>query len=641
MEEMSPTSPASSAGSDLFGGLAKVLDNSQMLPPPPRSPILDSPKFGSPHRFFKSRLWTGASPKGKKVLKTKVKRPRKEKGCRICGRSVNLDDHVDPEVLLRWGYPNAVKFDFDANEEIVQGKVDWYCNKVHETHPTHKHTKVADIVKMYKESDTFKTDWEMSRDGVIACIMTEGPEVTVSGRRVEKYREIVTKSTFERRKRFKSGTEMSEAAFKEKFKHKPEMIKKANVFCTRVRNQSGKYVIQRKVKVYDQSDDEEYRFEEATGTDVRHETTVDDGSVVLDERQAESAFEDEAAREFAGAGVGLSWSDLGGSAASSGFGRPSRSSGSSAQAKKVEEVQVDDEEDDDELSPFERQKKQDDANSTPKKLGKKNGLGSASSIGPSPKGKTQGGGGGSGGGGVGRDVSQLMEEISEAFNKFKDAKTMDSINLDTLANLGNRAKSKATQLLKKGSASSSQQAADAIDALQDQKNLLAASVDAIKAARLFEKKKNKQSAAKCQEKLLELKTAGLSAEATPVCLAAFDIFSMSAVHSADQRWMQSVGLMEKDVMMEKVPQLGNDELECIQARLASDAGAEFIRFHSDAKVDAQPVFDKLTEFCQQIVEFGVGSIPKNYRSAIIVLNASNYTYDEVQEALSTISKYPI
>lgn len=517
-----------------------------------------------------------------------------------------------------------------------------YCNKVHETHPTHKKEVVSKIVDLYSDEkdETFKTDWEMSRDGVIACIMTEGPQVTVSGKRVEKYKEVVTKSSFERRKRFRSGTEMTEDKFREKYKHKPDVLKKAHFYTARVRNGKGKWVMQRLTKVYDQSDEDEYRFEEATGTEVRHSTKVDDGSVVLSENQASSVFEDTIASEFSDAGRGVSRSDCGDVPFTSHTVRTSSSSSrletTEVSAPQVQEVS----EEEDELSPFERMQQQ--SSHTPRKekaakKGKEGSNGSPGSTKNSPK-PPAGKNAPNAPKGVDRASAFLMEEINQALDKLKEAETLDSINDDTIVSLVARAKTKSTTLTKKGSLS--EEVSEFVDDLNDKRNILSAVSEFVKAARAWEKKKNKQLAVKVQEKSLALKTAGLTADGTPACVAVYDIFSSVYALAADGNWAMCIGLMDKETIKEKTPQLTEDKVEGVQDRLISDTLASCVRHHSESKAEPEQVFSKLTGVIQETLAIAVGAIPKKLQAAIIVLNASDYPFDDVQEALAIISKRP-
>ena len=56
-------------------------------------------------------------------------RPRVEKGCYICKRSCNLTDHVNEEKLLAWTYEKQARIDDETGKEILQGRVDKYCDK--------------------------------------------------------------------------------------------------------------------------------------------------------------------------------------------------------------------------------------------------------------------------------------------------------------------------------------------------------------------------------------------------------------------------------------------------------------------------------------------------------------------------------
>ena len=55
---------------------------------------------------------------------------REEKACRICNRSCNEPDPVNPARKLRWMYANQSKLDLGSNLVVVQGKCDHYCGKV-------------------------------------------------------------------------------------------------------------------------------------------------------------------------------------------------------------------------------------------------------------------------------------------------------------------------------------------------------------------------------------------------------------------------------------------------------------------------------------------------------------------------------
>ena len=57
-------------------------------------------------------------------------RRRVEKECKICKRSINSEDPVNPAKSLRWGYGNKGKIDKASGEEIMQGQVDQSCAKV-------------------------------------------------------------------------------------------------------------------------------------------------------------------------------------------------------------------------------------------------------------------------------------------------------------------------------------------------------------------------------------------------------------------------------------------------------------------------------------------------------------------------------
>ena len=57
-------------------------------------------------------------------------RRRVEKCCKICKRSINSADPVNPAKRLRWGYGSKGKIDQTSGEELMQGKVDQYCGKV-------------------------------------------------------------------------------------------------------------------------------------------------------------------------------------------------------------------------------------------------------------------------------------------------------------------------------------------------------------------------------------------------------------------------------------------------------------------------------------------------------------------------------
>ena len=54
---------------------------------------------------------------------------RVEKACRICRRSNNLPDPINPDLKIEWAYGLESKVDPESGLEVVQGRVDKYCNK--------------------------------------------------------------------------------------------------------------------------------------------------------------------------------------------------------------------------------------------------------------------------------------------------------------------------------------------------------------------------------------------------------------------------------------------------------------------------------------------------------------------------------
>ena len=58
---------------------------------------------------------------------------RVAKKCKICSRNCNEQDPVDSRKKLRWANPQnkakALKVDADSGLEVVNGKVDYDCNK--------------------------------------------------------------------------------------------------------------------------------------------------------------------------------------------------------------------------------------------------------------------------------------------------------------------------------------------------------------------------------------------------------------------------------------------------------------------------------------------------------------------------------
>ena len=57
-------------------------------------------------------------------------RRRVEKSCKICKRSINSEDPVNPAQTFRWGYGNQGQIDQIRGEETMQKNVDQYCAKV-------------------------------------------------------------------------------------------------------------------------------------------------------------------------------------------------------------------------------------------------------------------------------------------------------------------------------------------------------------------------------------------------------------------------------------------------------------------------------------------------------------------------------
>lgn len=57
-------------------------------------------------------------------------RLRIKKKCKMCNRCCTNDDHVNKKKQLRWGHGNKTKVDPESGKDVVEGKVDAYCEMV-------------------------------------------------------------------------------------------------------------------------------------------------------------------------------------------------------------------------------------------------------------------------------------------------------------------------------------------------------------------------------------------------------------------------------------------------------------------------------------------------------------------------------
>ena len=115
----------------------------------------------------------------------------------------------------------------------------------------------------------------MDRDAVVTVYQESGATGRCCYADIETARKSIEAAVVEADKRMRCGIEMEKSVFLEQYKDRPEVIRKAKFFAVRIRDDSGKWVMEQHVKIYDDRKGV-YRFEESHSQEVRKKNVVDD-----------------------------------------------------------------------------------------------------------------------------------------------------------------------------------------------------------------------------------------------------------------------------------------------------------------------------------------------------------------------------
>ena len=464
---------------------------------------------------------------------------RKEKMCRICGRSCAEFDPVVPKSYILWGYKSDEKIVNDL--VVVGGKVDWWCIKVNELE--HRKASVVDLGKMYeadKDSTGFANNWEVSRDAVIAMATELGVD-NVKKKQLMAYKEQVISETVSLTERSRGAMEYTKEKFEELFANNADVLKRAQYVGVRVRSGRG-WKTEQRVKVYDHEEGI-YRVKEADVDAVRRQKMLNDGEMNRSPTTAQEMHEDLASAMAVGVESckpAFVAKDLGLSASSSSFVAAAASPPSVAEAKRRElKPQPTDSSGDDDAgaTPFStmvgtsapgpkaktRAKAPKAAQGTP--TTNSISITGAKTIVPAPlteKAKMDG--------------DTLLKESGDAMVKFKEAQRIEDIPQESISSLCGRLQSKSRTLAKKPG---NQAGVDLLSNVNKVKRKLNPLFELTKAALAFAKSHKKPNCKKVLDRFEEALEGGNVVDELAPCFRAVVVQAQVWIVMADGKFEEA------------------------------------------------------------------------------------------------------
>ena len=414
---------------------------------------------------------------------------------------------------MAWGYQNQQKI--KDGLVYVQGKVDWYCEKT--MYLDHRGKTVEEVANAYADADgKFKENFELTRDATIATAMALGRS-EVKKKQVNKFKESIIQDTVSMTERAREFTEYRKDVFEREFKNQPEVLKKAKFENVRVRSAKGGWKVEQRVRVYDQAEGI-YRGKDSDIEAIRRQKVLDDGDFQLRADHAQAVQEE----VLASAGIGISTGgnemvaeDVGLSSGGSLPTKSTRSLSASASSRTLKkEESTTSSADDDDSTPLTSML----GNTvTPKKAKAKGGSKGGTAASPQAAKGSPGASGGAMSAQAKQDASTLQTEAEAALQRFKDAKSIEEIPLESYVSLCKRLQEKTRSLGKRPGGADG---VNLLDSLNKMKRKLNPLMDLSKNMAAFRKKQNKPNSKKVLDKWDEVLEGGSSVDDIAVCFKA-------------------------------------------------------------------------------------------------------------------------
>ena len=454
---------------------------------------------------------------------------------------------------------------------------------------------------------------------------------------IETERKIIESSVVEADKRMRVGVEMEKSVFLEQYKDRPEVIRKAKFFPVRIRDDSGKWVLEQHVKIYDEQKGI-YRFEESHTQEVRRTSTVDNCAFEFGPDHQQRVFEDHAAATFrnsSGSGSSkITAEDVGMKPTQHVCAEPQPSRTGSVAGKSKKPDTKDDSDSEEELSPLE--KSMVSAENSLKKQKKTAAAKSAAKrVGSS----------GSGGGGVmlggakakaDQVTAQLLDEVDRGLQTFKGLQKLDAGSQESLSSLASRLQAKRTALSKKASRDKSGESLSTIDTVTMTKGRVAALVELVKAILTFEKKRIRKNATCVEEKFDEMRSNGVTLDMLPTCVAAVAVHSTVCILTADGKYQDCTSMIDPVKLREHAPDANQDEVLKIQKSICVKVVSEFVRHLVESKEATTQAAAKVQQLCGAFAVHALGSVSVLMKAIMTLLNDSTRAEIEVVEATNIV-----